>query len=233
MKPGVLDEVFHHLKQQVPTMKEEEKLCVLMFDEMSVQPHLDYCRHEDRVVGFVDDGTSTKPILADHSQVFMLRGIMKKWKQPVAYNFCNATTSAADIVRLYKDIVTKCYDVGLTVVASVCDQGATNVRAIRMLLEESRGIYMRNLERNENDTLESFNNIILLPKTKSNEDGCLEERYNMIVPIYDPPHLLKSIRNNLLQKNLKFVLHGEQQERIAKWDHVILSYQVVATIFGK
>lgn len=39
-----------------------------------------------------------------------------------------------------------------------------------------------------------------------------------IVPLYDPPHLLKGIRNNLLEKNLKYTI--ENEEKTAKWEHI-------------
>lgn len=40
------------------------------------------------------------------------------------------------------------------------------------------------------------------------------------VPIYDPPHLMKCIRNNLLTKNLTY--QKENVTKIAKWSHILL-----------
>lgn len=45
-----------------------------------------------------------------------------------------------------------------------------------------------------------------------------EERVR-IIHIFDPPHLLKGIRNNLLKKNLMFTMDGVQYE--AKWIYII------------
>lgn len=42
------------------------------------------------------------------------------------------------------------------------------------------------------------------------------------MPLYDTPHLIKGIRNNLLNKDLKAVMDGK--EKTAKWDHIILLY---------
>lgn len=39
-----------------------------------------------------------------------------------------------------------------------------------------------------------------------------------IIPLYDVPHLIKGIRNNLITKNLYFRHEGNQ--RIAKWSHI-------------
>jgi hypothetical protein len=44
---------------------------------------------------------------------------------------------------------------------------------------------------------------------------------SIVIPLFDPPHLLKCIRNNLLTKNLKFVLDSQ---RVAKWSHIEDAY---------
>lgn len=45
-----------------------------------------------------------------------------------------------------------------------------------------------------------------------------------IVPLYDAPHLLKGIRNNLVTKDLAFAMNGTK--RIAKWKHIIDFYEI-------
>jgi len=45
-----------------------------------------------------------------------------------------------------------------------------------------------------------------------------------IVPLYDAPHLLKGICNNLLTKDLAFTINGTK--RIAKWKHIIKFYEI-------
>lgn len=71
-------------------------------------------------------------------QVFMLRGIRRKWKQPVYYNVVNGGTKSIDIVRIIKDVVRKCHSIGLQVIAIVCDQGANNQAAINLLIKETQ-----------------------------------------------------------------------------------------------
>ena len=213
VRVGVLEEVFRHLEFRTPKMKMINKMCVLMFDEMSLQVHVDYCRYDDEVVGFVDDGTNRKKILADHVQVFMIRSIFGNWKQPVAYNFCSSSTAAADTVRLYKEIAKKCSDVGLEIVASVCDQGATNSKAIKMLLEETRGDILRGGREGSSNERDLYDNAIITGNQK-------------IYHLFDPPHLLKCIRNNLLDKKLQFTFNGEKTRKVADWNHVIQSYQL-------
>ena len=49
------------------------------------------------------------------------------------------------------------------------------------------------------------------------------------MPLYDPPHLLKCIRNNLLIKNLEYDCedHAKEEDRkFAEWDHIIKTYHI-------
>lgn len=48
-----------------------------------------------------------------------------------------------------------------------------------------------------------------------------------IIPLYDPPHLIKGIRDNLLSKDLKFII--DKKEKLAKWDHILKLYDVKFT----
>ena len=45
-----------------------------------------------------------------------------------------------------------------------------------------------------------------------------------MTPLYDVPHLLKGIRNNLLTKNL--VWRDEKDTHVAKWQHIITAYKI-------
>lgn len=46
-----------------------------------------------------------------------------------------------------------------------------------------------------------------------------------IVPLFDPPHLLKCMRNNLITKHLSFI-DNDGIKRIAKWSHVTQLYEL-------
>ena len=48
-----------------------------------------------------------------------------------------------------------------------------------------------------------------------------------IVPLYDPPHMLKCVRNNLLTKDLEFDFEEntpKANRKFARWDHVVKAY---------
>lgn len=86
---------------------------------------------------------------------------------------------------------------------TVSDQGVTNIAAINLLIEETRQKYL--LSNNDNKC-----------------EGYLINDHE-IIHVYDPPHLLKSIRNNLLIKNVTFTWRGKRQ--MAKWDFIINAYE--------
>ncbi|KAJ8720804.1 hypothetical protein PYW08_006269 [Mythimna loreyi] len=64
--------VFAQLKARTNKMKPEDRLCALLFDEMSLKPSLNFNTKKDTITGFVTDGEETRPYFADHAQVFMV-----------------------------------------------------------------------------------------------------------------------------------------------------------------
>ncbi|CAB3222553.1 unnamed protein product [Arctia plantaginis] len=203
IKPGINSNTIEQLKKATEAMKLEDKLCILLFDEMSLKPSVAYNERKDRVCGFVTNGDEVYSEYADHAQVFMIRGLLKNYKQPVAYTFSQAATKGPELAKQLKAVVTALQGAGLTVVATVCDQGTNNVSCIKYLLQETRGILLRRGE-------EPKHNLILV----NNQE---------IIPLYDPPHLIKCVRNNLISKHLKYVKDGET--KVAKWAHIMLLHK--------
>lgn len=201
--PGLNKNIFSQLKKRSEKMTKEEKLCIIIYDEISLKPHITYTERKDKVIGFVDDGEERKPEFADHAQVFMVRGLMKNYKQPLSYTFAASATKGPELAKQIKQIITEIQKAGLTVVASVCDQGSNNRQALRILVNETRGIYLR-----RGETIKE--NTILINGQE-------------IIPLFDPPHLLKGIRNNLLTKNLIYTKDGVANT--AKWSHLLLLHK--------
>lgn len=92
---------------------------------------------------------------------------------------------------------------GLHVIATICDQGATNKSAIENMVAEARGVFLK---------------MGINPKRRIVVDGA------EIIPLYDVPHLLKGIRNNLLTKNLIWETKDGTLE--AKWGDVLSAYHI-------
>lgn len=157
------------------------------------------------VIGFINNGRETKCEYADHAQVFMIRGLMRKYKQPVAYTFAQSTTKGPELAAQIKCIIKNLQETGFNVVATVCDQGTNNRHALNLLLNETRGHMLRSGQEVGEDI-----NIIIINDKKN-------------FPLYDPPHLLKGIRNNLLDKKLRYTT--DNKEKTAKWEHIIKLHQ--------
>ena len=71
--------------------------------------------------------------IANHALVFMLRGLCKRWKQPVAYYLTRGSIRGEMPVNFLEEVLDACHNAGLVVVATVCDMGANNVKAIKRL----------------------------------------------------------------------------------------------------
>ncbi|KAJ8973209.1 hypothetical protein NQ317_008176 [Molorchus minor] len=183
-------------------MNTKDKCCVIMFDEVAIDSTLQYNRKEDYVEGIEDFGTERNGKLADHANVFMLKGVYRQWVQPVSFTFSSGPIKSDRLVGLLKQVVHECNKLGLDIIASVCDQGAANVAAINKLMAETSEQCLQKKEQNT-----YFGYII------DNKE---------IVPLFDVPHLFKGIRNNLLNKNLHFSINGKDME--AKWEHIIQFY---------
>lgn len=179
-------------------MTVEERLCLLLFDEMSLKLSLTFNQRKDTVTGFVENIKEARPIFADHAQVFMVRGLIKNYKQPVAFTFSSGATSGSELESQIKIVVKKLQEAGFIVLATVCDQGTNDTSAIKIHTNETRREYLLQDE---------------IPK-----DNVFRINGQELVPLYDAPHLLKGMRNNLLTKNLKFEINGES--KTAKWEHI-------------
>ena len=95
---------------------------------------------------------------------------------------------------------------GLNVITTICDQGSTNRAAINSLIQDSRRYYL-------------LHEMAPLRRFVINE--------NEITPLYDVPHLIKGIRNNLLTKNL--IWNDGQNVHTAKWKDIITAYEIDST----
>ncbi|KYB25116.1 hypothetical protein TcasGA2_TC031350 [Tribolium castaneum] len=89
IRPGIPKHTFKILSKR-KWKDERNRICTLMFDEIQIQPHIDYLLEEDKVVGFEDDGTTRTRAVADHVAIFVIRGVYKRWKQPVTFAFSRA-----------------------------------------------------------------------------------------------------------------------------------------------
>lgn len=79
------------------------RYCSILFDEVCLSSGLQYT--SDIIDGFVDNGFDRNQNLADHALVFMVRGIKKKYKQPICYTFCQSATKQNELVQQLKEVI--------------------------------------------------------------------------------------------------------------------------------
>ncbi|XP_011858221.1 PREDICTED: uncharacterized protein LOC105555787 [Vollenhovia emeryi] len=126
-----------YLKLVVQEIEEKDLYCILIWDEMSIQSAVYYNSKNDKVIGFEDWGMKRTRKFADHAIVFYIRCLSSGNHMPIGYGFCNSTTNTPQLVRCIKQWLTILIKCGLKPVATVCDQGATNVAAINSLIHEA------------------------------------------------------------------------------------------------
>lgn len=167
MEPGISESTLRHLQKSV---NEDNKLCSIVFDEIALKRSLILNEAADKVEGYEDMGGSggRSDKIADHALVFMLQGVRAKFKQPIAFYFVKGTITSIKLASLIKEIIEAVERTGFRVMATICDQGPTNVGGLN-LLKGLRG-----------------------------PDNKFQIGAKTIYILYDVPHLFKSLRNNFL-----------------------------------
>ena len=195
MTPGFNDVTFDILKKKVESMPQRDRVCVLTLDEMSLKSGLYYDVRNDVIEGLQDLGSlgRTKS-LASMALVFMVRGLGSKWKQPLSYFLCDGATPGDKQCILLQECINKLQKVGLTVKVVLGDQGSNNRKMFSKLGITPDRPYM------------------MWKSGEENHEG------HRIYFMFDPPHLLKNVRNNL--KRHIFVVDGHD----VKWKYIVDFY---------
>lgn len=84
---GINPIIFNKIKCTLSEKDKCDKLCSLIFDEMSIMPQINYNAQKDELEGFA---INHKLKVANHALVFMVKGINRSFKQPIAYYFTNS-----------------------------------------------------------------------------------------------------------------------------------------------
>jgi len=71
--------------------------------------------------------------IANCALVSMLCDLHKMWKQPVAYYLTHGSSKGEMHVNFLVEFLDACHNAGLVVVATMCDVGANNVKALKQL----------------------------------------------------------------------------------------------------
>ena len=128
---GICPNLFKMLKLRVQRLSPEERVSILMCDEISLKKSVDYGRSDDKVFGVTQDGKYQCMAL-----VFMVGGLKSKWKQAVSYFFIDTAVKSEILLPKIQRILAELFNVGLDIVALTSDQGS-NFSSVKTLLGAS------------------------------------------------------------------------------------------------
>jgi hypothetical protein len=130
--PGLNEVVFNTLKLKLDTFQQEDKLCMLCVDEMSIKANMFYIGL-DSVIGLDDVGSKKAFKPAVNATVLMVRGLHGNWKQPLAYHFVNSTCPGNMLKGIVVETILHLNAIGLKVCVVVCDLRSNNIQMARLL----------------------------------------------------------------------------------------------------
>ncbi|XP_044003811.1 uncharacterized protein LOC122849216 [Aphidius gifuensis] len=177
--PGLNNNLLEAVASQVKSMQPIDLNCILCYDEMSVRPRYFYDSHSDNIIGHQDYGND----LPEHNTgseakkalLFLLQGLHKPWKLPIAYYFNDGKMIGEDLQKLILKIIGAVHKIGLKVRATNSDQGGPNRTAVNsMKVCDVNGIKHQYFEVMNNDVIQK------------------------VYVLFDVPHMLKNFRNNWL-----------------------------------
>ena len=134
--PGFSKNILEALRLKTQNLTPCNKLVCLALDEMVIKEGVSYDKHNDALEGLVHT-TERGEELANHALVFMVRGLLLKWKCPLGYFLSNGTMKATVMKQLLLQAVSELHAIGLTTVVLVSDVGPNNVSMFETKLNVS------------------------------------------------------------------------------------------------
>ncbi|XP_059474485.1 uncharacterized protein LOC132196089 [Neocloeon triangulifer] len=133
--------------------------------------------------------------LATQANVLMLKSIFGNFKLPLLYEFHDPSLTATKIKKTIEKAITKVNGTGLIVKALVCDQGPAHI-----------GLFSNTFQ-------------------VSPEKPYIVRDNQKIFCLFDPPHLLKSIKSNL-KKAVGVQKRKDGTEALANWADIVSFYEL-------
>lgn len=176
--------VIEELKCSSQNLKGHQRYVVVSFDEMKIASGLVFNKYDGRLIGFTDlgdadmneAGLESEKTLATHALLFFVRGVSSDLEFPLAY-FATKILTATQIAPLFwRCVAILERNCNLWVIATVCDGASPN----RKFFKLHKGMDGNSCQDVVYRTINIF----------------CRQRY--IYFFSDPPHLVKTVRNCLL-----------------------------------
>lgn len=120
--PGINNSIIKHMAEMSSTLKKKKRICQLVFDEVSIMPHLYISSNLSSVQGLEDFGFCRTKNIADHALVFMLKCINSKQKQPVAYYYVKSGMKTYNLKNIIKEIIDTVHTkTSFPILCTICD----------------------------------------------------------------------------------------------------------------
>ena len=213
---GFHDDIICHLGQEVKDLTiKHERIVGILHDEMKIRSDLVYDKKSGQLIGFIDldkTGNCLRNIqqhlknegkaVARYVLVIMVRGLSSKLKYPLAHFATNGIVADQLFSILWKAVQILEVDLDLNVLFITGDGASPNRRFIR--LHEGEGN----------------------PLVVHHAENAFSDESRAIYFISDPPHLMKTTRNNFSNsfahsKTKKLWKNGEH----ISWQHIVELYE--------
>ncbi|KAK3914839.1 Transposable element P transposase, partial [Frankliniella fusca] len=173
LEPGINRAIYEMVGNKAAAMSPEDRVCFVVFDEMSLKVCLSYLEEEDDIVGLADLGSlGRRAVLAEDVLVAMIRSVFGVWKHPLSFWYTNKKMTALDFSNIFQETIRALLEVGLDVRAIVTDGLQKNIAAEHLL-------------------------------GATYEDPYFFINGHKIVTLVDPPHMMKSMRNAVVNYLLR------------------------------
>lgn len=145
------------ISEKVKNMTEIEKNCIIMFDEITIHPKLEYNIKQDKIIGIlyniidiVDvfesiifhstfsilkgfDTISNETKLADHVLVLEVKSFFGHWKLPFEYHATSGSMNGKELHKVLIKAINYCHNIGLKIRVIGCDMGGPNQKLFSLL----------------------------------------------------------------------------------------------------
>ena len=115
--------MFNFLSFKTKNFLPEALDCILCADEMSIKTHIFYNVSKDKIIGLNQAKNCKTYEPANHPLVFIIRGIIYSWKQPISYYLISNSCSGMDLNDIIYSTIHRLHYRNINVKAFITDQG--------------------------------------------------------------------------------------------------------------
>ena len=128
------------MKMKVETIATRDRVCAMIFDEMSIGSKREYDPSTGQIIGHptlpagpklvesrLKKGIDNSKVLASKVQNVLLVGLVKFWKQIIGYHLCDESFCPKTMALWIREMLKECDSIGLEVMIIVHDMGSCNL----------------------------------------------------------------------------------------------------------